>query len=224
VKPSADSTGPGPEAPDCRQRARALEGTHGALAAVLGAPGRAAAAHARALLDGVDLLELSRLEPAELRARFALGPDAAARVAAAFALGRAVERSRRPPRPSMRSPERVFDAVAAELRGLERERFLVLLLDGKHRLKRCERVSEGTLTTSLVHPREVFRAAVRESAAALVVVHNHPSGDPEPSLEDLEVTRRLIDAGRLLGVPVLDHVVVGDGRFVSLRERMEFER
>jgi DNA repair protein RadC len=99
----------------------------------------------------------------------------------------------------------------------------VLLLDGKHRLKRCEAVSEGTLTTSLVHPREVFRAAVRESAAAVVVVHNHPSGDPEPSLEDLEVTRRLIDVGRLVGVPVLDHVVVGDGRFVSLRERMGFD-
>jgi DNA repair protein RadC len=124
----------------------------------------------------------------------------------------------------MRSPRRVHELVAVELRGLERERFLVLLLDGKHRLKRREVVSEGTLTTSLVHPREVFRPAVRESAAAVVVVHNHPSGDPEPSLEDVEVTRRLIEAGRLLGIPLLDHVVVGDGRFASLRERMSFER
>jgi len=194
------------------------------LARVLGGPRRAGAAQARDLLDRADLIELSRLAPNELQARFALGGPAAARVAAAFALGREVERSRRPQRASMRSPRRVFDAVAPDLRGLERERFLVLLLDGKHRLKRKETVSEGTLTTSLVHPREVFRPAVRESAAAVVVVHNHPSGDPEPSLEDLEVTRRLIDAGRLLGVPLLDHVIVGDGRFESLRERLDFDR
>ncbi len=192
------------------------------LAAVLGGPRGSAVA--RSLLAAADLVELSQLGADELAARFAMTPPTAARVAAAFALGRRVEHARRPPRPSMRSPRRVHELVAAGFRGLERERFLVLLLDGKHRLKRTELVSEGTLTSSLVHPREVFRPAVRESAAAVVVVHNHPSGDPEPSLEDVEVTRRLIDAGRLLGVPLLDHVVVGDGRFVSLRERMPFER
>ncbi len=194
------------------------------LATLLGGPRTAAAARARDLLAEADLVELSRLVPGELSARFGLPPAPAARVAAAFALGRRVERARHPLRPSMRSPRRVHELVAVELRGLERERFLVLLLDGKHRLKRREVVSEGTLTTSLVHPREVFRPAVRESAAAVVVVHNHPSGDPEPSLEDVEVTRRLIEAGRLLGIPLLDHVVVGDGRFASLRERMSFER
>ena len=194
------------------------------LAAVLGGPRTSAAARARELLAETDLLELSRLGPGELSTRFGMPTATAARVAAAFALGRRVEHARRPLRPSMRSPRRVHELVAVELRGLERERFLVLLLDGKHRLKRRELVSEGTLTTSLVHPREVFRPAVRESAAAVVVVHNHPSGDPEPSLEDVEVTRRLIEAGRLLGIPLLDHVVVGDGRFASLRERMSFER
>lgn len=204
-------------------RRRGGEGGVAALAAVLGGPPGTRAERARRLLARSDLLELSRLDPGELRARFALASPAAARLAAAFALGREVERAQRPHRASMRSPRRVYEAVAAEVRGLERERFLVLLLDGKHRLKRLEVVSEGTLTTSLVHPREVFRAAVRESAAAVVVAHNHPSGDPEPSLEDLEVTRRLIDVGRLVGVPVLDHVVVGDGRFVSLRERMGFD-
>jgi DNA repair protein RadC len=194
------------------------------LAAILGGPRTSAAARARELLAETDLLELSRLPPGELSTRFGMPSATAARVAAAFALGRRVEHARRPLRPSMRSPRRVHELVAVELRGLERERFLVLLLDGKHRLKRRELVSEGTLTTSLVHPREVFRPAVRESAAAVVVVHNHPSGDPEPSLEDVEVTRRLIEAGRLLGIPLLDHVVVGDGRFASLRERMSFER
>jgi DNA repair protein RadC len=116
----------------------------------------------------------------------------------------------------------VFELVAPLVRGLERETFLVLLLDGKHRLRRIERVSEGTLTSSLVHPREVFRPAIAEGAAAVVVAHNHPSGDPEPSAEDLEVTRRLLEVGRLVGIPVLDHLVLGEGRWVSLRERMKF--
>ncbi|MCA9573523.1 MAG: JAB domain-containing protein, partial [Myxococcales bacterium] len=83
-------------------------------------------------------------------------------------------------------------------------------------------VSVGTLTTSLVHPREVFGPALSDAAAALIVVHNHPSGDPSPSQEDVEITKRLIEVGRLLGVPLLDHVVVGEGRFVSLRERLDF--
>lgn len=108
------------------------------------------------------------------------------------------------------------------VRGLERETFHVLALDGKHRLLSRHAVSTGTLTTSLVHPREVFRAAVREGAAAVIAVHNHPSGDPEPSTEDVEVTRRLLEAGQLLGIPLLDHVVIGDARCVSLRERMGF--
>lgn len=99
------------------------------------------------------------------------------------------------------------------------EVFAVLLLDGKHRVSGMAEVSRGTLTTSLVHPREVFGPALRMGAAAVIVAHNHPSGNPEPSKEDLAVTRRLIEAGQLLGVPVLDHVIIGDS-FVSLRDRM----
>ena len=99
---------------------------------------------------------------------------------------------------------------------------MALVLDGKHRLRGIQEVSRGTLTTSLVHPREVFFAAVSMKAAAVIVAHNHPSGDPEPSIEDLEVTRRLVEAGRILGIPLLDHVVLGDDeRFVSLRDRMD---
>ena len=98
------------------------------------------------------------------------------------------------------------------------ERFLVVLLDGRHRVLRQELVSQGTLTASLVHPREVFRPALREAAAALILVHNHPSGDPTPSREDREVTVRLMRAGEILGVPVLDHVVVAERGYCSLRE------
>ena len=95
----------------------------------------------------------------------------------------------------------------------------MVLLDGRHRVVRHELVSQGTLTASLVHPREVFRPALREGAAAVLLVHNHPSGDPTPSREDREITERLVRAGELLGVPVLDHVVVAERGFASLRER-----
>ena len=118
---------------------------------------------------------------------------------------------------------RTAEAVARLLRPLlehePTELFVALLLNGKHRVTGFAEVSRGTLTTSLVHPREVFGPALREAAAAIIVAHNHPSGDPEPSLEDLEVTRRLYEAGKLLGVPLLDHIIVGEkGSFTSLRE------
>ena len=108
--------------------------------------------------------------------------------------------------------------------GLEVETFWVLLLDGRHRLTMLRRVSEGTLTASLVHPREVFREAILSGAAALAVGHNHPSGDPEPSIEDWAVTGRLHEAGRLLGIPLVDHLVVGGRSWVSLRTRPGWPR
>jgi len=121
---------------------------------------------------------------------------------------------------------RTAEAVARLLRPfLENEaseRFVALLLNGKQRVSGFVEVSRGTLTASLVHPREVFGPALREAAAALIVAHNHPSGDPEPSQEDLEVTRRLRDGGQLPGVPLLDHIIVGEGgSFTSLRERLK---
>ena len=175
------------------------------------------------LVSVVDLASLSRRDVRHLAREFDLSRRAAARWCAAFALGRRVERCVRPPRTPLRAPSLVHELMAGELRGLDRETFHALLLDGKHRLQSRRRISEGTLTTSLVHPREVFAPAVREGAAALIVVHNHPSGDPDPSPEDLAVTRRLIDAGVLMGVPLLDHVVIAGDRFVSLRERMRFD-
>ena len=126
------------------------------------------------------------------------------------------------------APATSAKAVAELLRPImadpSTEEFWLLTLDGKHRVIGACMVSRGTLTASLVHPREVFGPALRLGAAAIIVAHNHPSGDPEPSAEDLAVTRRMVDAGKLLGVPLLDHLVLaggGDG-YVSLRERMEF--
>lgn len=101
----------------------------------------------------------------------------------------------------------------------EREHCRIAILDVRNKVKALHTVSVGTLTSSLVHPREVFRPAIVAGAAAIIVSHNHPSGDPEPSAEDLALTRRLVDAGALLGIEVLDHIITGEGRSVSLRSR-----
>ena len=114
-------------------------------------------------------------------------------------------------------------AVHAHFRGrlpqLDREVFYVLLLDGKNRVQSEVRVSEGSLTAALVHPREVFAPAIRDAAAALILVHNHPSGDPTPSAEDRAITERLRQVGELVGIRVLDHVVIGRGRYASMAEQ-----
>ena len=113
----------------------------------------------------------------------------------------------------------IVASLAPELIDLDRERFVCCHLDVKNRLLSREVVSVGHLTSALVHPREVFKAAILANAAAVVLVHNHPSGDPQPSTEDVDITRRLVQAGRLLGIPVLDHVVLARTGHVSLAER-----
>src|SRR5262249_16767808 len=132
--------------------------------------------------------------------------------------GRRGAGARGPGGAAVRGREDVFRHFGARLRRIAQERFIVVLLDGRHRVLGEEMVSLGTLTASLVHPREVFRPALRASAAALILVHNHPSGDPTPSAEDRAVTERLARAGEILGVRVLDHVIVAERGYVSLRE------
>ena len=119
---------------------------------------------------------------------------------------------------AIRGPEDVND-VCRGLRSRRFEEFHVLLLNARHEVMRRVMVSRGSLNASIVHPREVFRPAILASAASIVLVHNHPSGDPEPSEEDLSITRRLAQAGELLGIGVLDHVIIAKHGFVSLRAR-----
>ncbi len=147
-----------------------------------------------------------------------LGPAKAAALVAAVELGRRL--AERPLRIGARigGPEDVERHFLPRVGDRARESFHVLLLDGRHRLLAEEEVSVGTLTASLVHPREVFRGAVAAAAAGLVLVHNHPSGDPSPSAEDRSVTRRLGEAGRILGIAVVDHVIVARGGHYSFRE------
>jgi DNA repair protein RadC len=146
-----------------------------------------------------------------------IGPARAAALVAAFELGRrATERA------ASSAPIRGPDDVLAQVRDLPRarkEHFVVLLLNARHELQCRETVSIGSLNASIVHPREVFLPAIVHSAASVVLVHNHPSGDPEPSEEDLSITRRLVQVGELVGIGVLDHVIVAERGVVSLRAR-----
>lgn len=171
------------------------------------------------LLDAVGgLAGLARASAIELARHPGVGPAGADRLMAAIELGRRMSSRAPVVGRSFHSPDDVDQYLRPLVRDLDVERFHVFCLDARHRLRRADVVSIGTLTASLVHPREVFRIAVREAAAAILLAHNHPSGDPMPSAEDASVTRRLAEAGRLVGIRVLDHVIVAAGGFYSFRE------
>jgi DNA repair protein RadC len=119
----------------------------------------------------------------------------------------------------VKCPEDAASLAQAFLAGVDREHFIVLLLDTKNKVTGINTVSIGSLNSSIVHPREVFKPAIIANAAGIILAHNHPSGDPTPSREDIEVTRQLIEAGKLLQIPVLDHVVLGDDCHCSLKQR-----
>jgi DNA repair protein RadC len=161
------------------------------------------------------LRRLARRPPAELCRIAGVGGAKAARLAAALELGKRMAREERPVRPRIRSPEDVARLLADRLRDLEVEEFHLLALSAQRDVLREVLISRGVLTGSLVHPREVFRPAIAEAAAGIIVVHNHPSGDPTPSPEDRAVTGQLVAAGAVIGIPVLDHVIVAGDRWIS---------
>jgi len=184
------------------------------------AAGKSAIDLGRELLTRCDgsLRSLAQAELAELQQIKGLGLAKAASLKAAFTLAARFQARPLVALDRFTSPAQIFDYFHHELRDARKEQFLVLLLDGKNRITRKVTVSEGSLNQSIVHPREVFAPAVRESAAAVLFVHNHPSGDTAPSREDCEITRRLKEAGELLGIRVLDHVIIGDGSYYSFTE------
>jgi DNA repair protein RadC len=151
-----------------------------------------------------------------------VGPVKAVEIKAAIELGKRLHALSPETRPAIRTPADVASLVMSELRHETREHLKAILLDTKNQVLRIVTVSVGSLNESIVHPRELFHEAIRHSAAAVIVVHNHPSGDPAPSAEDIAVTRRLREAGQILGIELLDHVVLGDGRWVSLKEQGAF--
>ena len=164
------------------------------------------------------LARLDRLDRDACAALGRLWPRRVALVRAALELGRRAAAEPLAAGSPVRDAAAVYGHFSGRLPQLEREVFYVLLLDGKNRVQGEVRVSEGSLTAALVHPREVFVPAIRAAAAALVLVHNHPSGDPTPSAEDSAITQRLRQVGELVGIRVLDHVVIGRGRWASMAE------
>lgn len=177
------------------------------------------------LLHYGSLTELAKAPAKELEHIPGMGRVKAQIVRAAFEVGRRLSCEALPTRQRIRRPSDVARLLGHRVRTAEREIFWVLHLDAKNGLLGPPLdVTQGLLDASLVHPREVFREAVRSAAAAVVVAHNHPSGDPQPSAEDISITQQLVDAGRILGISVLDHVIVGRARgpdlweYTSLRE------
>lgn len=147
-----------------------------------------------------------------------IGPRRAGAVVAALELGRRAQAGPPAKRPAIRGAADVHQLLSWDMRHLDREHFRVLLLNTRHQVLRIATVSVGGLSSAQVHPREVFKEAIRYGAAAIILVHNHPSGDPTPSEEDKQITNQLSAAGGLVGIPVLDHIVIGDGQYTSLRE------
>ena len=153
----------------------------------------------------------------ELSQMKGIGPAKASQVKAALELARRLSRFYGLPRPAIRSPEDAAGLVMEEMRHLDREHFRAILLNTKNQVIATDNVSVGTLNSSAVHPRELFRNAIKRSAAALILLHNHPSGDPAPSREDIDITGRLVQTGKIVGIEVLDHVIIGDNKFTSLK-------
>ena len=153
-----------------------------------------------------------------------IGPAKAAQLLAALELGRRVTSRPFPAGAALSSSRAVHDYFAPLVRELKQEQFWAVLLDNKHRVMHDVTISSGSLTMSLVHPREAFAPAVRQSAAAVIFVHNHPSGDPAPRAEDRQLTQRLVACGELLGIPVLDHVIIGRTTFYSFSDHRQLDR
>jgi DNA repair protein RadC len=162
---------------------------------------------------------LARFSLDELIAVKGVGPVKALRLLSAFELGRRLFTAREEGvQHRIHAPQDVLNLLGPDMRYLLQEHFVCIFLNTKHVVIGKETLSIGTLDSTLVHPREVFKAAVRRSASSIICVHNHPSGDPTPSHDDIVITRRLIDAGKLMGIEVLDHVIIGDGRYASMKE------
>lgn len=175
------------------------------------------------LMDYGNFRSLAQVSAKELQEAVGFDEFEVTRLLATIEIGRRAALSGKGPIQSIGGPEDVA-SLLERFRNDKQERFIAILLDSKHNILREVTIHVGTASMSIVSPRDVFRAAVREGAAAVIVAHNHPSGDPTPSGDDIDVTDRLIDCGRLLDVPVLDHVILGDGHtperaFVSLRQR-----
>ena len=170
------------------------------------------------ILSQYNLRQLSTINIAQLVKIHGIKESKAAQITACFEIARRLESFNEEAKPRINSPEDVYRRIYPRMREQKKENFIELCLDTKNQIIREETISIGSLNANIVHPREVFKTALAVSAAHIIVAHNHPSGDPTPSREDIEVTKKLIEAGEIIGINVLDHVIIGDGRHFSMKE------
>ncbi|WP_018660982.1 RadC family protein [Heyndrickxia acidiproducens] len=167
--------------------------------------------------DGLRLLKDASLE--EMTAMKGIGTAKAVQILAAIELGRRISNLKHNDRYVIRTPQDGANYVMDDMRFLAQEHFVCLYLNVKNQVIHRQTLFIGSLNASIVHPREVFKEALRRSAASIICFHNHPSGDPSPSKEDIEVTKRLAECGKIMGVEILDHLIIGEKKFVSLKEK-----
>lgn len=167
--------------------------------------------------EGIKLLSEATIE--ELTAIKGIGIAKGVQLLAAIELGKRMSNVKQKEEYFIRSPEDGANYVMEDMRNLKQEHFVALFLNTKNQVIHRKTIFIGSLNSSIVHPREVFREAVRRSAASIICIHNHPSGDPTPSKEDIYVTKRLVESGKMMGIEVLDHIIIGNRRFVSLKEK-----
>ncbi len=165
------------------------------------------------------LSNLHQMEIEQLMQIKGIGLAKAVQIKAALELGKRVAQASGDDKYTIKSPQDAANYMMEEMRYLAQEHFYALLLNVKNQVLSKELISVGSINSSIVHPREVFKQAIIKNASSLIVLHNHPSGDPTPSREDIEVTKRLSETGKIIGIEILDHIVIGDLRFVSLKEK-----
>lgn len=170
------------------------------------------------ILNQYNFKQLSMISLTQLMKVHGIKESKAAQISACFEIARRLESHNEEEKPKINSPADVYRLIYPRLREQKKEMFIELCLDTKNQVIKEETISIGSLNANVVHPREVFKMALAESAAHIIVAHNHPSGDPAPSREDIEITRKLVETGSIMGITVLDHVIIGDGRHFSMKE------
>jgi DNA repair protein RadC len=170
------------------------------------------------ILGEYNIKQLSQINLTQLMKIHGIKESKATQISACFEIARRLESFNSVEKPKISSPEDVYRRLFPRMREQKKEMFIELCLDTKNQILKEEVISVGSLNANVVHPREVFKLALTESAAHIIVAHNHPSGDPTPSREDIEITKKLVETGTIMGITVLDHVIIGDGRHFSMKE------
>ena len=190
------------------------------LAAIIGRgfKGESVLITAQRLLDKFKTPEgMAHASVEELDAVRGIGLAKACQIKAAFELANRWDKAQVRGKQLVRTPEEAYDELKGKSRGEQKEHFWAILLDTRNRMIKCAEISVGSLDTSIVHPRELLKEAIAASASCMIVAHNHPSGNPEASQDDIKLTKRLIEAGAIVGIDLVDHIIIGDGKFVSMK-------